>query len=439
MRDRPLFRGAAIAMLISGGSLATGFAVQVSLARFLGRDDYGGYAFAFGCVNIAVILCKFDLDTVATRFGGTHSSERDWGRFRTLARTLLLWAFGASLVVGMVAAALLLLFGGVMLADTRSVLLASLVILPPMTVLAVSAGLLQSMGRVVAAQFPTSIVRSVVFLGLVLLLAQATHALSAEWAVLANTVGTSLALLLSVVLLHRAIPTAVETPVVAGERLGWFRSARGALFVSVGQIVLSTQTDVVLLGMFTTKRESGFYSVASQLATLSLLGALAIQTVVGPRIAALHSAGDLPSLQKLVDTARRGGLLITLPLLALLVVGGPWILELFGPGFAEGSYPALVVLTLSMAISPLFGNMGGFLLTLTGHQDQAARIVGVSAVAYFAIALVLGPRYGPVGIATTTFLAYLLRAILLHRYAKRHIGIDLLGVAKQRVGLPPFV
>ncbi len=414
-------------MLISGGSLATGFAVQVSLARYLGHDAYGGYAFAFGCVNIAVIICKFDLDTVATRFGGTRSSEQDWGRFRTLARTLLIWALLSSLAVGAVSGLGLWLFRHFMLPSTVSVLFASLAILAPMTVLTVSSGLLQSMGRVVAAQFPSSILRSVVFLGLMLLLAQSMQILSAELAVLANTVGTALALLLSLALLHRAIPGKHVTPVVPGERREWFRAARGALFVSIGQIVLSTQTDVVLLGVFTTKRESGFYSVASQLATLSLLGALAIQTVVGPRIAALHSAGDLGALQKLVDNARRGALLMTVPLLALLVVGGTEILQLFGPGFAEGSYPALVVLTLAMAISPLFGNMGGFLLTLTGHQEQAARIVGASAVLYFALALVLGPLYGPVGIATTTFLAYLFRALMLHRYAKREIGINLLG------------
>ena len=429
LRDRPIFRGAAAAMLISAGSLATGFAVQVSLARLLGHENYGAYAFAFACVNVAAIFCKFDLDTTATRFGGTYSAHGDWPRFRILARSLLQWTLGISVGIVALAGGALALFRSAMLPATLTVLLHALVILPPMALLTVSSGLLQSTGRVVAAQFPNSLLRSLVFLGIIVVLGFWVRLLSAEGAILANSAGTALALGLSLFLLYRGIPRGeAHAAVVATDRAEWFRTAQGALLVNIGQIVLSTQTDVVLLGIFTSKREAGFYSVAAQLSSLALLGVVAIQTVVGPRIAALYASGDLTGLQSLVDKVRRGSLLVTLPVLAGLVVGGPWILGVFGPEFVHGSYRPLVILALANLNAPLVGSLGGFLLTLTGHQAVAARIVGISAVAYFALAFVLGPLYGPEGIATTTLVAYLIRAALIYWYAKRRVGIDLLGV-----------
>ena len=425
--DRPLLRGAATAMFVTGGSMVSGFAVQVTLTRHLGHAGYGAYAFAFGCVNIGVILAKGDLDTVATRFGATFGSVGDWGRFRSMTRLLLSWTGALAIGLSLVALVGLLVSRPIVLASTTSVLLASLAILPPMAVAAVASAILQSVGRVFAAQFPSAILRSVLFLVILLVAGAGTTHLTPEFAAGANTVASVVALGLSLFLLGRLNPGHDATPIPRDEQVVWVKAARGALLVSLGQIVLSTQTDVVLLGVFTTKEQSGYYAVGSQLANLAVLGIFAIQTVVGPRIAALYSKGDLVGLQSLVDRVRRGSLLLTVPLLVALVAGGPWILQLYGPAFVIGSYPPLVILTLAMFTFPLMGNIGGFLLTLTGHHDDAARIVAISAGCYLALAFVLGPRYGPEGIATCTLVAYSLRSVLLYRFAKRHIGIDLLG------------
>ncbi|MBI3792003.1 MAG: oligosaccharide flippase family protein [Gemmatimonadetes bacterium] len=420
---------ATLGLLVTLGSIATGMAVQVTLTHVLGNDGYGAYSFAFGCVNIAGILAKFDLDTVSTRFGGTYGAQGSWGRLRTLARTLLLWAFLVSAGLSALGYLLLIPAARILSVDTVRVLRAALLIIPPTAVLMISAALLQSQGRTVAAQLPQAIVRSLVFLVIMLVLGGVLGTISPEAAVLSNVAGTGIALAVSLVLLTRAIPGHDAVKATVAERAQWRETAQGALLVSVGQIILSTQMDVVLLGLFTTKRNSGFYSVASQLATLTMLGPTAIMTVVGPRVAALHAAGDVKGLQHLVDRARHGALLFTVPLLALLVVAGPLILRLFGPDFPAGSYPPLVILALASVIHPLLGTMGGFLLTLTGHHDQAARIVWLAAATYLALAFVLGPRWGPEGIATSTLVAYAIRAAVLRHYAKKNIGVDLLGAS----------
>ncbi len=418
---------AAKGLLVTLASIVVGMAVQLSLTHFLGNDGYGAYSFAFGVVNVAGIVAKYDLDTAATRFGGTAWAAQDWGRYRVVARTLLTWALGVSLALAAAGWVALVPLGRHLNAETVRVLAAALGILPPTAMLMVSASLMQATGRTVAAQLPQAVVRSVTFLLLLQGLHLASGRLAPEQAVFANLAGTAVALAVSLVLLWRAAPASPAPAISDEERAGWRATAQGALLVSVGQIILSTQMDVVLLGLFTTKRNSGFYSVASQLATLTLLGPTAIMTVVGPRVAALHSEGNVAGLQQLVDRARHGALLFTVPLLVGLVLFGPWILRLFGPDFPAGSYPPLVILVAASLIHPLLGTMGGFLLTLTGHQHQAARIVWFAAFTYLVLAFVLGPRYGPEGIATSTLVAFALRAVILRHYARKNLGVDLLG------------
>ena len=425
--DPVLFRGALTAFGITGVSLALGFVVQLLLVRSLGQEQYGAYAFAFGCVNIAVIVAKFDLDTVSTRFGGAHASREDWGGFRTVSRAVLVASALIAVALAAFSAAGLVVFREVLPPGSYRPLLAALAIVPPMAVLAVSGGLLQAMGHVMAAQFPTGILRSVVFLLILSILFLRGGGVLAEHAVLANTIGTAVALALSLGLLHRAIPGTDVAPLTRRDRADWFTAARGALVVSIGQILLSTQTDIVLVGIVASPRDAAFYSVASQLAALTALGIVAVQSVVGPRIAALYSAGELDRLQQLVDSVRRTNLLLALPLILVMIATGHRLLLIFGPEYPTGSYPILVILCFASLSNPLLGNMGGFLLTLTGHQDHAARIVGVSTIAYFALAFVLGPRFGSEGIAASTALAFTLRAVLLHRYARNRIGVNLLG------------
>ncbi len=426
-RPGTLARGASWAVVLTIGALILGTAVSISLTRILGAVGYGTYVFALGWVNVAVIVCKFDFDTVAMRFGGPANARGDGPYLRSLARTLVLATLGVTLAFVAVAAAVLALLRSTVPAQTSSVLWAALVLLPPMAVLAVSGAVLQAMGWVIRAQLPTAIIRSVLFLALVLLFGLVARRLTPDSAILANMAGTVAALVLSLAWLHQTIPKGESAVVPAAERSAWFVTARGALAVSIGQVVLSTQTDIVLLGFFSTPQETGFYAVATQLASLPLLGVAAVQPVVSPRIAALYQAGDLVGLQRLVAQVRTGNLLMTTPFIIALVFGGRLILRVFGAGYAEGSYAPLMLLCVVTFLVALIANLGGFLLTLTGHQARAARFVGISAVVYFVVAFALGPRYGMFGVGAATILSTVWRAALIERFARRHLGIRLLG------------
>jgi O-antigen/teichoic acid export membrane protein len=195
--------------------------------------------------------------------------------------------------------------------------------------------------------------------------------------------------------------------------------------LSVGQLVLSNTTDVVVIGSLLDTRSVARYSVASQLANIVALAISAVQVIGAPMIADHFANRSRAEFQRLVTAVSRVNASIGLPLLAVLAVGGPLLLRLFGPEYVD-AYPILLVLCGATLQGVLCGALAGFVMTMTGHQVAAAWIVGASSVLYLALAWPLTSRLGAVGTALATAVSFWVRAILLEWYLRRRLGVSVL-------------
>jgi O-antigen/teichoic acid export membrane protein len=106
-----------------------------------------------------------------------------------------------------------------------------------------------------------------------------------------------------------------------------------------------------------------------------------------------------------------------------LIVFGAWLLRLYQPVYAE-AYPVMLVLALSAGVVGFVGATAGFLLTMTAYQREAAWIVGSSAATNLALTLILTPRFGIMGTAVATFIATMLRGVLLSVVVYRRLGLS---------------
>jgi O-antigen/teichoic acid export membrane protein len=138
-------------------------------------------------------------------------------------------------------------------------------------------------------------------------------------------------------------------------------------------------------------------ALASQMV---FLGLSAINVIAAPMISELYWHDRHAELRRLVRLAALGVVATAFPAVILLVVFGRPILRLFGPAFVTG-YAALVILCCGQLINALAGSVG-FLMTMTGHQKQAAVIVAVTATLNVALNLLLIPPYGMAGAAAAT-------------------------------------
>jgi len=406
-----------------GAGAAVSFLVQVILARLLDATRYGVYSYLLAWVNVAVLLGKLEFDTAAIRFVAAYDAQRQDGLlrgflqygWRMVSRTATGVALGGGLVAWLLRRHLHPgIEGGIW---------AACVLVPLTALLAFTSSALQGFRRVPQAQVPQLLLRPALFgVGIVIVASVLNVPLGGGGAVALNAAATALALGVSVVLLRRAAPASAVTAVAAFEPAQWMRAVRSFLVISAAQLVLSQQADILVVGTVLSPRDAGLYSAASQLSGLTMLGAQAVIFVVLPFVADLHARGRRAELQRLVVRTVQGCAALSIPVIVLLLAGGHVVLRSYGPAFVE-AYPVLAVLGAGQLVGATMGIIAGFLLTMTGHERAASRMVVGTALLNLALTFVLTPAFGAVGAAVATVVAGFTRVALLAAYARRRVGV----------------
>jgi O-antigen/teichoic acid export membrane protein len=183
----------------------------------------------------------------------------------------------------------------------------------------------------------------------------------------------------------------------------WRRASLAFLFMAVTRALLN-RTDLLMLGMLTDTTSVGVYAVASRVADVVAFTLVAINVIFAPTIAAFHARSDRVALQAMVTTtawwAATSALLLGLPLFALAEV----VLSFFGDAFTPGAV-ALRILLLGQTVNAATGSVGAILI-MTGHERQAATVLGITALGQIGLNAALIPPFGLEGaaVATTTAL-----------------------------------
>ncbi len=284
---------------------------------------------------------------------------------------------------------------------------------------------LQGFQRYAQAQLPLNLIRPLVFgLGFAAIAVTAPQAVGAAWTVAANLAGAVIALAVTVRWRRQATPGEVHLAEAAHDSKTWARTAYPLFAVSLAQLVISHQSDVIVVGTMLGTDDAAHYGAASQLTMPLVLAASSVTFVAQPIIADLYARNDLQRLQSLIRTVTWGATIVAIPMATMLIALGPWLLSLWGPSFVEG-HGVLVILTLAQLVIGLVGALAGFLLTMTAHEREAAWIIGLSALLNVVLAVLLTPVWGPLGTATATLTAAVARAATLSIHIRRTMGLRL--------------
>ncbi len=421
-------RGALSSILVNGAGAAVSFAVQVSLARLLGEETYGAYALAIGWLTVGVMASKLELDTTAVRFVGGYVATGRWNLLRGFLRGSRNTVLLSSVAFGLTGAALLRAFPDAF-QDKHPAFAGSLLVccalLPVVALLMLEGSILQGFQQYAKAQLPLNLLRPFAFgLTIAAVAVFAPRSLSAPVAVASNLVGASLALGLTWAWRRRETPPEVRAAAPVYDVRVWARTAYPLFAVSLAQLVISHQSDVIVVGQLLDTRQVAYYSAASQLTVPLVLAASSVTFVAQPMIADIYARGDIVRLQSLIRAVTWASFGVAVPAALVLIVGGPWLLRIYGESYVAG-HSVLVVLTLAQLVVGVVGALAGFLLTMTAHEREAAWIIGLSAVFNIVLALILTPRMGAVGTALATLVASVVRAASLSVYVRRTMGLRL--------------
>jgi len=175
-------------------------------------------------------------------------------------------------------------------------------------------------------------------------------------------------------------------------------SISAPMFMTATTTFLIGQTGVILLGMFRSEHEVGYYAIAVKLATLVSFLLSAINSMAAPKFSELYHSGKI---DELIHVAKKSTKLIfwtTAPILLILVTfGKPILWLLFGREFTK-AYLALVFLVVGQFIHSISGSTANF-MNMTGNHLILTKTKMASAFINLILGLILIPKFGINGAA----------------------------------------
>lgn len=405
------------AIRVAGAGLAYG--TQVLMARLMGQAEYGVFALVWVWIAILGHGSLWGVGQAVCRLVPGYRVRGELA----LARGFLAGGAAFALASGLLTALIggLALWGG---ADRIGAQLwpyaLALFVLPLFALQDYVEGVARSFNWAGLAIAPIYLVRQ----GLIAaaMVAAVLSGLPAEpWVAVACTlVATAAALVLQTALLLARLRRALPAGPRAYRPREW-----AAATLPIGLVDLAAASfafvDVILVGLLLPPEAVGAYFAATRILQFVVFVQFAASAATAQRFAEAAARADPGTLAALVTRTARLSALATLAIGAAVLAAAPWLLALFGPGFAASLVP-LAILVAGIVVQTAFGP-GEDVLTMMGAGRLCALVSVASLLAAVLLGLALIPPFGLLGAAGAMALAWAGRGLALCAAARLRLGV----------------
>ncbi|MCO6439694.1 MAG: flippase [Nitrococcus mobilis] len=420
-----LLRGGIVSIIIKIAAMALSLMIAVVLARMLGPEGYGIYAYVFAWVFFLLIPAQFGIPELVVRESAKAHAHNDW----CLYLGLLIWSRLALSIFAVVfsglAMFLIWLFGSHFSGLHLKTFFWGLVLVPLIALTRLNGATLQGLRKVVQGQLSENIIRPGIFMLFLfcVIFFHSENSLNPNQAMALYTLGAIVTFFVSAWFVYRERPKEIDAAVVPYYKYRcWISSAFPLSFIA-GMGIVNAQTDLLMLGFFTSANEVGVYRVAVQGANLVSFGLAALAMVITPYFARFHVNGDFYRFQRLATVSARAMLVLAIPIALVFIFFGKQILALvFGVEYVQ-AYSPLAILSIAHVIHAGFGIVGP-LLNMSGYEKITAKGITVAALCNIILNFIFIPFYGMVGAALATAGALIIWNIVLWEAVRRTLGID---------------
>jgi O-antigen/teichoic acid export membrane protein len=406
-------------LAVHSAGIGLAFLVQVAVANRLGTVEFGLFAWTMAVVNSVVVLARAGADTATLRYGAASVASGELQRFGAIVRMAQRRTLRLSLAVApLLAVALFVPRRDV--PGMATIAVACALWFPLLALNGVRQAATLARGWVVRSYLPETIVRPAILFGGVALMAVVASP-DARAAVIAAGAGTLVAYGVGRYWIQDALAASRRHELSDGERRDWSQAAAGLFWLTAAYAVLA-QADLLVFGALAPLADVGVFSAAKQLASVVLLGLLAIQSGLSPAIAAAHASGDRAGLASTTSAVAWAGLAFAAATGLVAFVGADALLGLFGHDYRQGRTALWVLLLAQMVVA--VNGPAGIVASMTGHHAAATRAY-VSAL----VIVVLGTvaLYHAVGLlapALASLVAAAWWTTTLRLHVRRTIGVD---------------
>lgn len=396
-------RGSATNFIIRIAGLVAGYAFTLMVSRLFGASVLGAHTLSTTVLMMFTIPGKLGMDLHIVKTFSAYRLDGKWERIHeTYRKTLLVAVLAGSLL------SVALYLGATFLAnnlfnkpDLASYLQVISFAVLPMVMRFINSECYRGFGmnrQYVYSQNVGYFVYALAILGVLTIFGENPLLPNIAFAISLGILAVS-----STFLVLRKIRSNTTSYSNELKTVDWVRSS--APMMMAGSILLiSGWITTLVLGAVVSDSEVGVFAVIIKITAFANFILQSVNGIATPKFAQLHAQQNPNELGKYVQTTARIIFWASLPVLAGICIGGPFLLELFGPGFREG-FNALLVVMAGKTIGVLCGSNGN-LLNMTGHQKPFRNIMTAAALLHIMTCILLIPTYGIMGgaIATAVFI-----------------------------------
>ncbi|MDI6820365.1 MAG: flippase [Candidatus Hodarchaeaceae archaeon] len=195
------------------------------------------------------------------------------------------------------------------------------------------------------------------------------------------------------------------------------------VFLSTLGIFILVYTDTIMITLFRTLKEVGFYQAAQPAAHILWYFPMALTTVLFPMISELWVKREEKLLGQTLHFLIKFSFVLIIPAALVFIAFPEIVLHLLFPGYEAGS-AALQILAAAMVITTLHVILSSTMAGI-GKPIVTTKVVAVMACLNVIMNLLLIPHYGIEGAAAATFASTLIGFFLMLYFALKLVKFTL--------------
>jgi len=418
---RHVARGSVTAFAIYMASVSLTYCAQLLIARIVGVDVYGIYAYVFAWMAVLAYFSALGFDVALLRFLPVYEAEQNWGLLRGVIQYSQRRVALVSTFVVCIGVSITLLRAPSMSRELENAFLAGFMLVPIWALLWIRCSIVRAFGGVVAAIAPDRLVRDGMLIAIVALTTMGLRRhIDAPQLMMATLLSSAAGLALASVAKRRLCPGPTGDAMPAYAAATWRRVAVPLLLIGATEALMN-RTGVLLLGWFGQTSDAGVYSLVFNIAFVVALPRTAVNTLFAPTISSLFTRNERTVLQVLVARAASWMLSAAACIALVLAVLAEPLVAWFGPGF-EGGVPALRILLLGQVIVSSAGSQL-YVMIMTGHERSAAALLAASAGANVVVCAALIGVLGLTGAAIAATVTLIGWNVAMAAFIWRHLHL----------------
>jgi O-antigen/teichoic acid export membrane protein len=394
---------------------------QIIVARILGTEEYGYFAYAQSVLVILSIFTILGYDVSLLRFVPEYKIQHQWAALKGILSFSFRLSFAASIALMVIFGGILTFFSAIFHAQQTVVLRIMLLSVPLYSLTMLRQSALRGFKHIVLAELPESIIRPVLFIFALLIISHFYPHLDAGVAWWCYLGVVTITFFVGSYLLVRKMPAPLTDARAEFRRTEWSKISLDMMWMNAMTVIFS-QASVVFLGFYGNAVDIALFSAAARIAFFISFALTAVNSIAAPMISELFHSGKTQELQRIMTLSAAFLAVVTLLTNVLLLIGGKQLLGLFGSQFPQ----AFILLLLLMAGHTFksFSGPSSFLLNMSGHQKTTGKMMAAFMVFHLLANLLLITRYGAIGAALATALTMILWNLALAYASYRFVNVD---------------